>query len=85
MSSLEALYAFLAAVAVFVIAARLRPALLGPPWLRGAVFVALVVIGLAIVRRVWGTVEAYLLYLACAIAVSFLVDKALPPRATGRD
>ena len=75
------LYAFLAVVAAFVAVARLKPALLGPPWLRAVAWVALIIAGLAVVDRLWGTVEAYGVYLAGALVVSFLVDRALRPRA----
>lgn len=82
---MEALYLFLAVAAALVLVLRLKPALIGPPWLRAVIWVVMVITGLAIVHRIWGTVEAYALYLAGGIAVGFLVDRALPPRATGRE
>jgi len=74
-----AIWLLLAAAIVMTVLAWTRPGLMGPPWLRAAIFVVLVIAGMAIVDRLWGTPLAFGAYLAVCLLFSALIGRGLPP------
>lgn len=74
-----AIWSLLAAAIVMTVLAWTRPGLMGPPWMRAVIWVAMVIAGMAIEDRLWGTPLAFGVYLAVCLLFSALVGRALPP------